>query len=163
MDLFEEYLKKKKTSEFVKRALTAESYKKKHQSLENKDVAPDLATLGDAIIKLCYTKYFLDKVEQLSKEVEKYVTDERFVTVIARHYDLLKYINYDDNDNKIKQDYDYKIPGKTSSGKNKKTSPHKYIATAVEAMIGAIYLETKALDKISELLLKWKEFIDKTQ
>lgn len=161
MDLFEKYLKKKKTSEFVKRALTAESYKKEHPSLENKDVAPDLATLGDAIIKLCYTKYFLDKVEQLSKEVEKYVTDERFVTVIARHYDLLKYIYYDKTDNNIPQNYDYNKPGKTS-GKNKKTSSYKYIATGVEAMIGAIYLETKeetkALDKISELLLQWKEF-----
>ncbi len=157
MDLFEEYLENKDTYEFVKRALTAKSYKKEHQSLENKDVATDLATLGDAIIKLCYTKYFLDKVEQLSKEVEKYVTDERFVTVIARHYDLLKYIDYDDNDKNILRNYDYKIPGKTSSGKNKKTSPHKYIATAVEAMIGAIYLETNDLDKISELLLQWKE------
>lgn len=162
MDLFEEYLEKK-DNENVKRALTAESYKNVVHKLENKDVATDLATLGDAIIKLCYTKYFLDKVEQLSKEVEKYVTDERFVTVIARHYDLLKYIDYDDNDNNIPQHYDYNKPGKTSSGKNKKTSPHKYIATAVEAMIGAIYLETKDLDKISELLLKWKEFIDKTQ
>lgn len=167
MDLFEEYLEKK-DNENVKRALTAESYKNRDHSLKNKNVAPDLATLGDAIIKLCYTKYFLDKVEQLSKEVEKYVTDERFVTVIAKHYDLLKYINYDDIDKNILRDYDYKIPGKTSSGKNKKTSPHKYIATAVEAMIGAIYLETqktqtetKALDKISELLLQWKEFIDK--
>lgn len=164
MDLFEEYLEKK-DNENVKRALTAKSYKKEQPSLKNKDVAPDLATLGDAIIKFCYTKYFLDKVEQLSKEVEKYVTDERFVTVIARHYDLLKYIDYDKDDDKILQDYDYKIPSKTSSGKNKKSSPHKYIATAVEAMIGAIYLETqktqtetKALDKISELLLQWKEF-----
>ena len=162
MDLFEEYLEKK-DNENVKRALTAKSYKKEQPSLKNKDVAPDLATLGDAIIKLCYTKYFLDKVEQLSKEVEKYVTDERFVTVIARHYDLLKYIYYDKTDNNIPQNYDYNKPGKTSSGKNKKSSPHKYIATAVEAMIGAIYLETKDLDKISELLLKWKEFIDKTQ
>lgn len=160
MDLFEEYLENKDTYEFVKRALTAKSYKKEHQSLENKDVATDLATLGDAIIKLCYTKYFLDKVKQLSKEVEKYVTDERFVTVIARHYDLLKHIYYYKDDDKIKQDYDYNKPGKTS-GKNKKTSSYKYIATAVEAMIGAIYLETNDLDKISELLLKWKEFIDK--
>lgn len=162
MDLFEEYLEKK-DNENVKRALTAKSYKKEYPSLKNKDVAPDLATLGDAIIKLCYTKYFLDKVKQLSKEVEKYVTDERFVTVIARHYDLLKHIYYYKDDDKIKQDYDYNKPGKTSSGKNKKSSPHKYIATAVEAMIGAIYLETKDLDKISELLLQWKEFIDKTQ
>ena len=163
MDLFEKYLKKKKPSEFVKRALTAESYKKEHPSLENKDVAPDLATLGDAIIKLCYTKYFLDKVEQLSKEVEKYVTDERFVTVIAKHYDLLKYIYYYKDDVNIPQDYDYNKPGKTSSGKNKKTSPHKYIATAVEAMIGAIYLETKDLVKISELLEMWKELQIKSQ
>lgn len=161
MDLFEEYLEKK-DNENVKRALTAKSYKKEYSSLKNKDVAPDLATLGDAIIKLCYTKYFLDKVKQLSKEVEKYVTDERFVTVIARHYDLLKYIDYDKDDDNISQDYDYNKPGKTS-GKNKKTSSYKYIATAVEAMIGAIYLETNDLDKISELLLKWKEFIDKTQ
>lgn len=163
MDLFEKYFKKKKTSEFVKRALRAESYKNVDHELKNKDVATDLATLGDAIIKLCYTKYFLDKVEQLSKEVEKYVTDERFVTVIAKHYDLLKYIHYDQIDKNIPQDYDYNKPGKTS-GKNKKTSSYKYIATAVEAMIGAIYLETqktqtetKALDKISELLLQWKE------
>lgn len=160
MDLFEEYLEKK-DNENVKRALTAKSYKKEQPSLKNKDVAPDLATLGDAIIKLCYTKYFLDKVKQLSKEVEKYVTDERFVTVIARHYDLLKHIYYYKDDDKIKQDYDYNKLGKTSSGKNKKSSPHKYIATAVEAMIAAIYLETKDLDKISELLLQWKEFIDK--
>ncbi len=156
MDLFEKYLKRKKPSEFVKRALTAESYKNVDHELENKDVAPDLATLGDAIIKLCYTKYFLDKVEQLSKEVEKYVTDERFVTVIAKHYDLLKYIHYDQIDKNIPQDYDYNKPGKTS-GKNKKTSSYKYIATAVEAMIGAIYLETNNLDKISELLVQWKE------
>lgn len=160
MDLFEEYLENKDNKN-VKRALTAESYKKEYPSLENKDVATDLATLGDAIIKLCYTKYFLDKVEQLSKEVEKYVTDERFVTVIARHYDLLKYIYYDKTDINIPQNYDYNKPGKTSSGKNKKSSSYKYIATAVEAMIGAIYLETNDLDKISELLLKWKEFIDK--
>lgn len=150
MDLFEEYLEKK-DNENVKRALTAESYKNRDHSLKNKNVATDLATLGDAIIKLCYTKYFLDKVEQLSKEVEKYVTDERFVTVIAKHYDLLKYIYYYKDDDKIPQDYDYNKPGKTS-GKNKKTSSYKYIATAVEAMIGAIYLETKDLDKISDLL-----------
>lgn len=75
---------------------------------------------------------------------------------------MLKYIHYDQIDKNIPQDYDYNKPGKTS-GKNKKTSSYKYIATAVEAMIGAIYLETNDLDKISELLLKWKEFIDKTQ
>ena len=45
MDLFEEYLEKKHTNQRVIRALTAESCKNKDHSLENKDVATDLATL----------------------------------------------------------------------------------------------------------------------
>ena len=34
-------------------------------------------------------------------------------------------------------------------------SPHKYIATAVEAMIGAIYKEEGKLNKIIELIDSW--------
>lgn len=36
MDLFEKYLKKKKLSEFVKRALTAESYKNVDHNLKTR-------------------------------------------------------------------------------------------------------------------------------
>ncbi len=50
--------------------------------------------------------------------------------------------------------YDYIKPQKTSGG-NKKESPHKFIETAVEAMIGAIYLETKDLNEINKLLDSW--------
>ena len=46
---------------------------------------------------------------------------------------------------KNKRDYDFIEPDKTS-GKNRKKRPHKYIATAVEAMIGAIYKEEGKLD-----------------
>lgn len=157
-DLFEEYLSKNDLPN-IKRALTASSRKQMDHTLNNKDVADDLATLGDAVIKLCYAKYFLDKCEKLSQKIEKYITDEVFVTKIANHYELLKNIAYDKNDKKIPCDYNYEKPKRTS-GKNKKQSRHKYIATAVEAMIGAIYLETKDLKRITELLLTWTKYIE---
>lgn len=156
-DLFKEYLNKEDLPN-IKRALTASSRKNIDHTLTNNNVADDLATLGDAVIKFCYAKYFLDKCEKLSQEIEKYITDEVFVTKIANHYELLKYIAYDENDKKIPHDYNYKKP-KITSGKNKKQSGYKYIATAVEAMIGAIYLETKDLKKITELLLTWIKYI----
>ena len=45
--------------------------------------------------------------------------------------DDIEIIDLDEDDDKIRKDYDY-VPKK---GK----SPHKYIATAVEAMVAAIY------------------------
>ncbi|MDE7161406.1 MAG: hypothetical protein K2N65_01460 [Anaeroplasmataceae bacterium] len=155
MDLFEEWLRKKDESEQVQRALTAQSYKNVDHSLEDKDTAFELATYGDALIKFCYAEIFLDKCAQLSKNIEDYVTDERWVSVIAKHYSLLDFIDYDKRDEMIKKDYNYKKPEKTESGKNKKESPYKFIATAVEAMIGAIYLKTKDLNAITELLISW--------
>lgn len=56
MDLFEEYLNKKETSKWVKRALTDKSYKAIYQ-VQHKCVMPEeycnfeLATYGDAILK----------------------------------------------------------------------------------------------------------------
>ncbi len=41
---------------------------------------------------------------------------------------------------------------------NKKESPDKFKATAVEAMIGAIYKETNDLKPIIELLDSWRHF-----
>ncbi|MDE5540135.1 MAG: hypothetical protein K2J20_06600 [Bacilli bacterium] len=155
MDLFEEWLRKKDESEQVQRALTAQSYKNVDHSLVDKDTAFELATYGDALIKFCYAEIFLDKCAQLSKNIEDYVTDERWVSVIAKHYSLLDFIRYDKNDKSIKKDYAYIKPKKTRSGKNKKESPYKFIATAVEAMIGAIYLETKDLNAITKLLMSW--------
>ncbi|MDE6240965.1 MAG: hypothetical protein K2M08_00915 [Anaeroplasmataceae bacterium] len=157
MDLFEEWLSKKDGSVMIQRALTAQSYKNVDHSLKDKDISFELATYGDALIKFCYAEIFLDKCKQLSKEIEKYVTDERWVSVIAKHYSLLDFIRYDKNDKSIKKDYVYVKPTKTESGKNKKESPHKYIATAVEAMIGVIYLKTKDLNAITELLISWSK------
>ena len=161
IDLFEEYLNKKETSCWVKRALTDKSYKNIDHNLADKDINFELATYGDSIIKYCYAEILLDKYDQLSKEIEKYIGDERFVTIIAKHYHLIenKYISVDVNDSNMGNhlNYNYEKPKKTL-GKNKKESPDKFKATAVEAMIGAIYKEIKDLKPIIELLDSWRNF-----
>lgn len=166
MDLFEEYLNKKETSLLVNRALSDRSYKAskskgikknnpKYEEVNNLKTNTDLATYGDALIKFIYSGILLDNVEQLTKEKEKYESDRVFVIKIARHYDLIKYINFDKNDTRIPRDYDY------DDHKGKNNNPHKYIATAVEAMIGAIYKEIskesidKAINSLTELLKAW--------
>lgn len=151
MDLFEKWLKKNESPN-VKRALTAASYKQIDHQLTDKDVADDLATYGDALIRCYYVYKFMDKCEKLSQEVEKYITDERWVKVIAKHYDLIEFMKFDRSDKKIPQNYEYKKPCKKN-----KTSPHKYIATAVEAMIAAIYLDAEDNEKkeIGTLLEDW--------
>jgi len=174
MDVFKEWLNKKDESKWIKRALTDPSYNSfRRNSVKKNDprydelntplpVNTELATYGDALIKLCYCDLFLDKCNMLSKEIEKYVTDEILVKAIAKKYVLLDHLDYDFKDDKIVRDYDYIKPSKTV-GKNKKGSPHKYIATIVEAMIGAIYLTNHDLEEIKEILNCWKDIIDKKQ
>ena len=159
MDLFEEYLDKREESKWVKRALTDRSFKKESQEKKGKtlpkdETNEDLATYGDAVIKLGYLDIMLDKVKQPSQDKQKLESDEFFVTIIAKHYKLLNYIRIDSSDSKIAIDYVYnkKKEPKKSNARN----PHKYIATAVEAMIGAIYIEEdKKLEPIIELLREW--------
>lgn len=158
MDLFEEYLGKKESSTWVKRALTDKSYKNEYKRINEKDykgkINKDLATYGDAVIKLCILELKLDNTDKLTNDKSFIESDENLVKVIAKHYKMLEYIRVDDNDKKIKHDYDYIKPPKTT-GKNRKRSPHKYIATAVEAMIGAIYKEEGKLEPIIELIDSW--------
>ena len=166
MDLFEEWLGKKGTSSWVKRALTDPSYNnyrsrevgkedpeycEKHKPLP---VNTDLATYGDALIKFAYSELMLDEEKELSVARSKVESDEYFVKVVARHYDLLKYIDRDSKDRLMPHDYDYE--------KRKGDNPRKYIATAVEAMIGAIYKETNDLEAIIQLLDSWRKMQSKT-
>ena len=162
MDLFEKWLDKKAGSEWVKRALTDVSYTTKSGVPKNTPTNFELATYGDAIIKFCYAEIFLDNCEKLSTKIEDYIGDKRFVTVIAKHYELLKpgRIDYDDtnlNMVKVFSDYSYEEPRETSGG-NKKESPDKRKATVVEAMIGAIHKETHDLEAIKKLLNDWVNY-----
>lgn len=152
-DLFEKYLNKKE-SKWIKRALTDKSFKKVYEK-ENKTSYPDkdnsdLATYGDAVIKLGYLEILFDKEEKLTIKKSKYKSDEYLVKVVAKYYDLLKFIEKDDNDKNKPNDYSYEHK------KNK--NPHKYIATAVEALIAAIYIEEgKNLNSIIPLLEQWRK------
>ena len=163
MDIFEIWLNKKNESKWIKRALTDPSFNNfrkrgvKQDNPEFEELNPpletntDLATYGDALIKFCYSEILLDKVEQLSVKRAKLESDKFFVSVIARHYDLIKYIDRDKDDSKMPNDYDY------GEHKGNNHNPHKYIATAVEAVVGAIYKEIKDLNSIIELLKSWME------
>ena len=156
MDLFEEYLSKKKESFLIDRALTDKSYRNEYQRIYHKEydgeVNTDLATYGDAVIKLCYCELLLDKVEKLTEEKAKYESDEYLVKYVAQHYSLVDHINKDKDNKDLPDDYDYE---KYESNNHNKT---KYIATAVEAMIGAIYKNTKDLNAITQLLKEWISF-----
>ena len=163
MDIFETWLNKKNESKWIKRALTDPSFNNfrkrgiKQNNPEFKEfntpleTNADLATYGDALIKFCYSEILLGKdgVEQLSVERAKLESDKFFVSDIARHYDLIKYIDRDKDDSKMPDDYEY------GEHKGNNHNPHKYIATAVEAVVGAIYKQTKDLNSIIELLGNW--------
>lgn len=161
-DKFEKYLNEK--DKRIDLALTDNSYKNfirngiKKNNPRYKDVNSfdkdnlDLSTLGDAIIKFVYVNLFIDdnKIKMLSKEIEKYITDKYFITKVAKKYDILKHLKYDKSDSNMHTDYEYKDNGN-----------RKFIATAVEAMIGAIYLINKDdnwFDEISTILKEWMTF-----
>ena len=162
MDKFEEYLNKK--DKWIDLALIDKSYKSyikkgvKKNEPNYKDVNSfdkdnlDLSTLGDAIIKFVYVNIFIkdNKIKMLSKEIENYITDKYFITKVAKKYDILKYLKYDKSDGKMHADYEYKDNGN-----------RKFIATAVEAMIGAIYMiniDDNWFDEISSILKEWMTF-----
>lgn len=159
-DLFSFYINKKDCA-LIERALTDRSFKaERSRGIKNNNpkydevknhiqTNSDLATLGDAVLKLCLSTILLDEVDQLSVEKAKYESDKYLVTKVAKRYDLLKYIKKDNGDDKMPDDYDY------DKSKNKGNNPHKYIATAVEAVLGAIYLETNDIASLIELVTTW--------
>lgn len=162
MDKFEKYLNEK--DKWIDLGLTDNSYKNfirngikkndpRHEDVNSFDKDNlDLSTLGDAIIKFVYVNIFIKKnnIKMLSKEIEKYITDKFFITKVAKKYDILKYLKYDKSDGKMHADYEYKDNGN-----------RKFIATAVEAMIGAIYMiniDDNWFDEISSILKEWMTF-----
>ena len=155
-DKFYEYLRDE-SRPTRQRALTASSYKNIDHSLEDADTNSELATYGDALLKLAFCKILFDEgVSNITVKKQKYEPDKVFVEIIARRYELLNYIRFDKNDDKIPKDYDYK-----DSPKKGKDSPSKYIATAVEALIAAIYLDNKEdFSLVVKIAEHWKTLID---
>lgn len=154
MDYFEKYLTDHKCDQSCP-ALTCPSYGEIYKRDHHSELSPgqmntDLATLGDAVLKLvlCDILYH-NGCKKISEEKKKYECDQILIEKIAEKYQLLKYMKFDESDEKIKQEYVY------YKSKNGKTIHTKYIATTVEAVIAAIYLEQNSLAPIRELVLGW--------
>lgn len=170
MDKIEELLNAKnndRATPLQLRALTDKSYKNKTTHSQNNDeINFELATYGDAVLKLALCKIYreykengLRFSENLSDWKKKYESDEVLVRVIAKHYNLLNFLRYDEKGNgkpeeQKPQDYDHK-------GQNDKDR-HKYIATAMEACIAAIYIENGE-NEVIEIVKQWIEWIDESK
>ena len=155
-DLFEKYLKNETENTAHRRwALTARSYKNVDRALKDREDNDELATYGDALLKWALCELLFDKVKNITVAKQKYESDEVLVKVIARHYNLLDYILFDQSNPNIPKDYNYKREDRDDK------PPHKYIATAAEAVLAAIYLDRgRDADCVREIVAHWKALID---
>lgn len=117
----------------IQRALTCASYKKVINQEERRNVSDDevntpMATYGDVILKYILTDFLYEKVESITEEKIELEKDEFLVSNIARVLDLVPHLRIDDEDLNIPRDYNYE------------DDSHKYIATAVEALIAAFHI-----------------------
>lgn len=157
MDLFEEWIMK--DNELIEYALTDKSYKsvyskEHHENLPKNKTNFELATYGDAILKMCIMEILYDnKIEKPTEEKKKYESNKALV-LIAEKYDLIKKIK---TDGERAKSYDYE------KNKSKKGNKCKYIATCVEALIAAIYINTGNLYELKELVCDWMNYIDKKE
>ena len=144
MDKIEELLKDPKT-DLQKQALTDKSYKKTPNNQDCK-INFELATYGDAILKCVLCKIYFEREDEdnfgfkgkLTEWKKQYESDEVLVRVVAKHYKLLKFLKYDKKGNgkpKEQKPRNYKHKGQNDKDR------HKYIATAMEACIAAVYIE----------------------
>ena len=168
MDKIEELLNAKENDRATPlqlRALTDKSYKNKTTHSQNNDeINFELATYGDAVLKLALCKVYWDMKnagvkfsDNLSKWKEKHESDEVLVRVVAKHYKLLKFLKYDKKGNgkpKEQKPRNYKHKGQNDKDR------HKYIATAMEACIAAVYIENGE-NEVIEIVKKWIRWIDK--
>lgn len=121
-----------------------------HKELASTNTNFELATYGDALLKFALCSILLDKEEKLSENKKKYETDEFLIERVAKHYNLLEYMNFDREDKGILQEYIFDKKDKT-----------KYIATTVEAVLGAIYKENNNFKSIFNLVKSWIDLKDK--
>ena len=153
MDKLLEFLEARLSEEEEKwrtRALTAKSYKNVDRNLLNTQTNDELATYGDALLKFLLCEELLDdnNPEGLSVSKAHYESDRVLVDKVARHYDLIKYIRFDRENRHIPQNYDYE------------DDSHKYIATALEALIGAHYKIYGDLDAIRAIVHTFMQIVD---
>ena len=138
----------------MKLALTDSSYRKKtdNHELEHNE---RLGTLGDAVLRLAISSIiYPDKLQNISEKRQKYESDKILVTAIGRHYDILKRLNYDDEDDNKGIGYEWKDDKEDAHRK-------KYIATAMEACLGAFYMDRgESIAEAKNVVKRWMDLVD---
>lgn len=163
-DIFSKYLNMENQPDIIERALTDKSYKDIYQKQHHKEMPEEecnfeLATYGDAILKMCLMQILIDQVSKPTEVKKKYESDRSLVMFIASKYKLNDKIKLSPQ---VKiNDYNYDSHYKEKENK-KKGNKCKYIATCVEAMVAAIYMEEKSLEPLVKLIEEWKKIIDKS-
>ncbi len=159
-DCFLDYLQNG-SGKWHTRALTDKSVQgRRDESVTN----VTLATYGDAVLKLALCEILLDRFEELTIEKAKYESDVTLVR-IAKHYDLIRYLDFDRTDRMIPQDYNCRrLEPSFGQSKKERIRKHnrqrKYIATAVEAVLGAMYKDHRDIGEIIGVVRGWIALLD---
>ncbi len=161
MDLFADYIANG-TGKWHKRSLTDRSMM--YQGLREDETNAVLATYGDALLKFAYCEILLDTVEELSMEKAKYESDVSLVR-IAEHYQLLEHLNFRQDDPQIPKDYQTRKMEREYGIKKKQrirqfNRKRKYLATAVEAILGAMYKDGYTFSQIVQVVRGWKQILE---
>ena len=177
MDKIEELLNNPKT-DLQKQALTDKSYKKTPNNQDCK-INFEFATYGDAILKCALCKIYFERENidnfvfkgKLTEWKKQYESDEVLVRVIAKHYNLLNFLRFDRDAKKKSNDYKYNDENEGSGEEKAKDEEHiskgtkrryKYIATAMEACIAAVYIENGE-NEVVEIVKQWIQWIDESK
>lgn len=159
-DLFQDYLDHGDDA-WRTRALTDRSF---DYRVPESQTNVTLATYGDALLKFALCEILLDDFEELTVEKAKYESDVSLVR-IAQHYNLIDYLRFDRNDPRYPQDYRTRKVNvqatKTQRG-NVRAFNHrrKYIATAMEAILGAMYKNHRDFDEIKTVVRTWMQVLN---
>ena len=155
-DVFSDMLSNGRDLPWMKRALTDRSYKKfvNCNVPDNSMTNSDLATYGDALLKFALCSILLDRPGHMSVSKSHYESDKTLVTVIGKRYRIMDHLLYDRDDRNIASDYNW------SPGSGNEDRRHKHIATAVEAVLGAIYKEHGDMDEIISIAEHWVSVVD---
>ena len=144
MDIFEKAIKKQVKLKYLNMALRDKSYVTKYYEVYKKPLLmptnKKLSTYGDCILNWACVILFI-KLNKCGAEIAKYRSNKFLVEVVAKYYDLDKYI--------------LKIDKKEANNYIYIEKKNKYLADAIEAIIAVIFINHKNINEVVELLNFW--------
>ncbi len=144
VDIFEKAIKKQVKLKYLNIALRDKSYVTKYYEIYKKALLmptnKKLSTYGDCILNWACVILFI-KLNKPGAEIAKYRSNKFLVEVVAKYYDLDKYI--------------LKIDKKEANNYIYIEKKNKYLADAIEAIIAVIFINHKNINEVVELLNFW--------